>query len=465
VINTNPATLRSGTVWFQIDTTNISNTDLLDMSDLSFEFDLKSAEAVINSLGVISGAMSITVDDRTTANGVYDTLLAEIGASTATYISNVPATMYFQKHGATSAARFPFQVTLQGVEYDVVNNKTQIQLLPPVWRSTNCNVHFDNMPANYPQRWLVNEVSPGVTTAQFEAYYMGDIVEAYIATLDNGTGNQNIYRSGYDGATASTNYFPEPGFGRSVDYNVGGNVAYYVGNTVYGFADTHLRNGGGGNDSILSKVISVAGMEGAVFGSAFSVNFYMNRRNNKENITIGNSDMSDMKIVRGSQQINAINVRIRPNQISPSGYYPTFDTANEQVEGSVLGSQFFGLELIAHRPQFSRGVLKDDVQIPPVSPPQYINSLLASTGSAGKWNTNNVALGGATAYLGAFDLSAQTSERIETTILGVDKVKPYQVLRFGSDTPARLQNKHFRPTSIKYNFKDDTIKITAYKIP
>jgi hypothetical protein len=135
------------------------------------------------------------------------------------------------------------------------------------------------------------------------------------------------------------------------------------------------------------------------------------------------------------------------------------------VEGSILGSQFFGLELIAHRPQFSRGVLKDDVQTPPVSPPEYINCLLASTGSAGKWNTNNVALGGATAYLGAFDLSAQTSERIETTILGVDKVKPYQVLRFDTDTPSRFQNKHFRPTSIKYNFKDDTIKITAYKIP
>jgi hypothetical protein len=464
VINTNPATLRSGTVWFQIDTTNISNTDLLDMSDLSFEFDLKSAEAVINSLGVISGAMSITVDDRTTANGVYDTLLAEIGASTATYISNIPATMYFQKHGATSNVRFPFQVTLQGIGYDVINNKTQIQLLPPALRSTNCNVHFDNMPVNYPMRTLkrdvVNDPPPGVTLTDFSSYYMGDIVEAYIATLDTGTGNQNIYRSGYNGATTSTNYFPEPGFGRSVDYTVGGDPSVYVGNTVYGFADTHLLSGGGGNDSILSKVISVAGMEGAVFGSAFSVNFYMNRRNNKENITLSNSDMSDLKIVRGSQQINAINVRITPD--ATPDLPVTFAQASGQLEGSILGSQFFGLELLAHSPQFSRGVLQTDGGY---SPAQIINCDLGSTGLAGTWNTTNVALGGATAYLGAFDLSAQTSERIETTILGVDSVKPYQVLRFGSDTPSRLQNKHFRPTSIKYNFKDDTIKITAYKIP
>ena len=203
MINTNPATLRSGTVWFQIDTTNKSNTDLLDMSDLSFEFDLKSAEAVINSLGVISGAMSITVDDRTTANGVYDTLLAEIGPSTTTYISNIPATMYFQKHGASSAVRFPFQVTLQGVGYDVINNKTQIQLLPPALRSTNCNVHFSNMPANYPMRALLRD-APGGTLVEFEGYYMGDIVEAYIATLDTSVGNQNVYRSGFNAT------FPNP---------------------------------------------------------------------------------------------------------------------------------------------------------------------------------------------------------------------------------------------------------------
>ena len=433
------------------------------MSDLSFEFDLKSAEAVINSLGIISGAMTITVDDRTTANSVYDTLLAEIGASSSNVVSNVNATMYFQKHGESSAFRFPFQVTLQGVEYDVLKNRTQIQLLPPVWRSTNCNVHFASMPANYPMRTIVNE-APAPTLAQLQAYYMGDIIEAYIATLDSGAGNQNVYRSGYNGPTSASNYFPEPGFGRSSDYEVGGDPAYYVGNTVYGFANTHNRAGGGGDDPIVGKVISVAGMEGAFFGSAFSINFYTNRKNIRENVTLSNSDMSDMKIVRGSQQINAINVRIRPALGNPSNYEPTFSLAQSQLEGSPLGSQFFGLELVAHRPQFSRGVLADDVQTPPVSPAEYINCDLASTGTAGAWNTNNVAIAGATSYLSAFDLSAQTSERIEATILGVDKVKPYQTLKFGSDTPSRFQNKHFRPTSIKYDFKQDTIKITAYKI-
>jgi hypothetical protein len=319
------------------------------------------------------------------------------------------------------------------------------------------------MPASYPIRTIVNE-SPAPTLVQFEGYYMGDIIEAYIATLDSGTGNQNVYRSGYDGPSASSNYFPEPGFGRSSDYEVGSDPAYYVGNTVYGFANTHGQTGGGGNDSIIGKVISVAGMEGAFFGSAFSINFYTNRKNIRENVTLTNSDMSDIKIIRGSQQINAINVRITPSTGIGTDYVPTFGLAQTQLEGSPLGSQFFGLQLIAHRPQFSRGVLKDDVQTPLVSPAEYINCELLSTGSSGAWNTNNVAIAGAITYLGAFDLSAQTSERIETTILGVDKVKPYQVLRFDTDTPSRFQNKHFRPTSIKYNFKDDTIKVTAYKI-
>lgn len=460
MINTNPATLRSGTVWFQIETTNRCNTDLLDMSDLSFEFDLKSAEAVINSLGVISGAMSITVDDRTTGNSVYSILFNEIGPSSANIVSNVNATMFFQKHGSSSNARFPFQVTLQGVEYDVINNKTRVQLLPPAWRATNCNVHFEAMRTAYEERTIRNEIQ-GSGATNVEGYYMGDVIEAYIATLDTGVGNQNVYRSGYNGPTASTNYFPEPGFGRTSDYTVGGDPGYYEGNTVYGFANTHNRAGGGGNDSILSKVISVAGMEGAVFGSAFSVNFYTNRKNIRENVTLSNSDLSDMKIVRGTQQINAINVRITPGQIAPSNYIPTFGLAQTQLDGSPLGSQFFGLQLVSHRPQFSRGVLVVDGGY---TPSEYINCELASTGTAGTWNTNNIAIAGAITYLGAFDLSSQTSERIEATVLGVDKVKPYQSIKFDTDTPSRFQGKHFRPTSIKYDFKNDTIKVTAYKI-
>jgi hypothetical protein len=50
------------------------------------------------------------------------------------------------------------------------------------------------------------------------------------------------------------------------------------------------------------------------------------------------------------------------------------------------------------------------------------------------------------------------------TVLGVDKVHPYHAIKFTGDAPEVFKNKHFRPSSIKYNFKDDKTQITAYEI-
>jgi hypothetical protein len=457
MINTNPATLRSGQVWFQVGTANIGNTELFDMSELSYEFDLKSAETAINTFGVIPGSMTIKVaDDTSTRNSVYDVLLAELPTSA----SNLSAKMYWLKHGESTPNTFPFQVTQTSIEYDGKSGLTTVQLLPPVQSTSNINAFLTAISASYGTRQILNEsrIPPSAPQdTMFEGYFMGDVIEGFISQLDTSPGNSNIYRSGYDGTPSQ---FPPPGFGRTVDYEQGG-ANTYVGNTVYAFANLGAVVTNSGTQSIRAKITSVGAMEGAFFGSAFSVNFYTNRRSIRENVTLTNSDITEIKTVKGSQKVNSIALAINSGGASDA-YFPTFDTELHTRAGNPLGDQTIALSLVSHAPHFTRGVLEFDATN---SPPQYVNALPLSTGASGQWNTQNLAIAGTVVYSSAFDFSVEPATRIETTVLGVDSVKPYQVIKFDSSTPTRYQGKHYRPSSIKYDFKADTVTISAYRIP
>jgi hypothetical protein len=455
MINTNPATLRSGTVWFKIQTdfplTNTGNTDLYDMSDLSYDFDLKSAESAINSFGVIAGSMSIKVaDDASTGKSVYDMLSGSLPFQT----SGMNATMFFLKHGETTPNTFPFQVKSTGIQYDAKSAQTSIELLPPVQSSNTVNVFLDTIP--YGNRTILNQQSVTVDTV-FNGYFMGDVIEAFIGEIDSNPGNSNVYLSGYN-AVGST--FPSPGFGRTVDYSPGGFVPR-LGNVVFGFADLRDVLPSTGEDSIRSKIVSASAMEGAIFGSAFSINFYSNRLTNRANVSLSNNDVTEIKSVRGSGKVNAINVTITPTTTGLV-YESTFVTTGAEVAGSPLGDQFIGLNLVAHGPQFSVGILDYDATN---SPPEYINCIDAQLNTLVVSNVQGLATAGASVYSSAFDASLIVPTRIETTVLGVDKVKPHETIKFDTTAPARYQGTHYRPSSLKYNFKADTVTISAYKIP
>lgn len=455
MINTNPATLRSGTVWFKIQTdfplTNTGNTDLYDMSDLSYDFDLKSAESAINSFGVIAGSMSIKVaDDASTGKSVYDMLSGSLPFQT----SGMSATMFFLKHGETTPNTFPFQVKSTGIQYDAKSAQTSIELLPPVQSSNTVNVFLDTIP--YGNRTIMNQEFVTVDKV-FDGYFMGDVIEAFIGEIDSNPGNSNVYLSGYN-AVGST--FPSPGFGRTVDYSPGGFVPR-LGNVVFGFADLRDVLPSTGEDSIRSKIVSASAMEGAIFGSAFSINFYSNRLTNRANVSLSNNDVTEIKSVRGSGKVNAINVTITPTTTGLV-YESTFVTTGAEVAGSPLGDQFIGLNLVAHGPQFSVGILDYDATN---SPPEYINCIDAQLNTLVTSNVQGLATAGASVYSSAFDASLIVPTRIETTVLGVDKVKPHETIKFDTTAPARYQGTHYRPSSLKYNFKADTVTISAYKIP
>ena len=453
MINTNPATLRSGTVWFEINTTNLGNVDLLDLSDLTFDFDLKSADSAVNSLAIIPGGMSIKTTDKTTnGTSLYQVLEGELANFSVSNTPTIDAKMYWRKHGEQSPNTFPLQLQFSGVDADILKATTAISFIPPVQDNTNVRDFYPNVNAT--------QVVFRVNSTNYNAYPFGEVIYDYIRRLDTSAGNITIYASGDgNGNILSGSLFA--GFPLTTDLN-----PLSATNTIqYAFVNTNTINSNRQDDPIRGKVISAAALEGAFFGSAFSVNFYMNRLRTNVNVELTNSDLESIRYIKFDRQVNAVNVFLNTQvygsnfQALPGNTFPPTGRVSGEQAGYPLGTQFIGLDLQAHAPQFNRGVW---TEFSNVTTTRVINadavSLDITTGLA-------VQLG-AKAYSQAFSAyQAQgVPTKLEMTVLGVDKVKPYHAVKFTGDAPDIFKGKHFRPSSLKYNFKEDKTTITAYEI-
>jgi hypothetical protein len=204
---------------------------------------------------------------------------------------------------------------------------------------------------------------------------------------------------------------------------------------------------------------SLALAEGAVYGSAFSVNFYTNRLINTANVSFGNNDIQELKQVRtlpGS--VSTINTSISNgnpgsggtglpslfNQTNTVNYFPTTNGQLVQITASSfnpflnLGEADAGIGNIVSNGDLATGEFSNAVTN--IAQQSYSYPMSAIAG-------------------------IETSQRIETTILGATKLRPYQTFKFDATAPQRYQSNHYRPSYLEYDLKADTIRVTAYRIP
>lgn len=456
-ITTAPAIFRSGTLSFSIGTANVGMVEVSDISELSYDFDLKQAQSAINSIGIMPGSMTVSLWDNTSSGkSLYTILLGEIG----TYSVSPPTldvTMSFTPYGASASNSFPFQLQFSGVKTDYKTGITQVLLLPPLQSDETYRSRYSNLGntiAGFDYATNIYHVNvratEGVTVTNYDGFLAGLFLEDYIRRLDP-TAVSNVFNSGYDSVAMSPAKFSPPG--------------YYGTKTAFVFTNIETGNISAvplslSNVPVRAKVFSATAMEGAIIGSAWSVNFYVNRMTNTINKTLSNSDISDLSFVKNGREVNAINIYINTGNIptSPSPTQIMFPTGQYEA-GYFLAPQFIGLDLQSHAPQMGRGTDEGDN-----GDRNVVNT--DSTAATMNINVQGLARAGAVAYSFAFgSYQGQAVEKIETTVQGVNRVLPHEVIKFDSSTPIDARNKHFRPSSLKYNFKDDTIKVTAYQIP
>lgn len=464
-IKTNPTTSLAGTFWFEINAPNTNaNVTVHKMGDISYEFDLVPSDSVVRGIGGIQGSMQVDFFDQLSNMGsLYGSLENSIGTYdglTATTVPVAPTMLYLLPRGESNidnAYRWPFDLRFTEVSINERSQTTTATLIP---RSTNINIatwsagsSTNNFPDNVAFRY---------NNLNFSAYYVGDFINDIVSDFDTSVGNTTIYEpSGGIIAELLGNeyvpYIPTKDFVATSNYS-----NFFPAMMVLG-PDQQYASG----NLAVDKVASYAAIDGSIFGSAFGVNFFMGKRNTSYNVEISNSEVSDLKFKPSPRSTNAVIYRLTNTNVINStanmgnGFPALFNTFAEQPAW-VAASQQINIGVSVYSPHLNFGRTSNVDTNYVNGDAAYDSFLFAFPGltetlwTADATYTTSFATGSFTSNAGIY--------MIEADILGVDKIRPYEVIKFDNTVPLRYQGKHFRPTSLSYDLKADRVRVSAYQI-
>lgn len=466
-INTDPISSLAGTFWMQINAPNTdANAVVMSMGDIRYEFDLVPTDAVVRGISGIQGSVKVDFFDQLSNRGsLYASLEDSIGTYdglVATTVPVAPTTLYLLPRGESNMAnayRWPFDLRFTEVSIDERSQTTTATFIP---RSTNITINTWNT-GSVTNNFPATDVRFRLNGNDYQAYYIGDFIYDIISEADTGAGNTTIYlpSTWLIGEILAPNtynpYLPTRNF-------VEGQDGYAPAMIVLG-PDHEWA----GDNLVASKIASYAAIDQSVYGSAFGVNFFMGRRNNQYNVELSNSDLADVKFRPSPRSINAaIYTLTNTNVINAStnmgnGFPALYNTYAEQPAWAAA-SQQINTAISVYNPHLNFGTKFNTAPSNIVNGDALYNnaSLFVFPGLVeGLWTADAAVTA---TYTTGVSTSNTGRYMIEADILGVDKIRPYEVIKFDNTVPLRYQGKHFRPTSVSYDLKADRVRVTAYQI-
>lgn len=442
MINTGSIRLSSGEYWLTINSNADTIVEIDDISQLQYDFDLTESQDAIDKIAIIPGAVTVTLNDQmNNLASFYDTLEAEIGTpSPTTGYATIGAVLNRRPYGEATVQQFPFQVQFNGIDLNELEGEVTVRLLPPQASTLNVNTYFTNGAGNLPTNKFELELG-GVPESN--VYAPGDFMRSLTANL-NPTATQTVFHSSpIDGGGSGV---PETLYPDFANVGAAGNVSFFI---------TELIGGSFASDLIYDKYRSMAGLDSAVFGSAFGTNFYVARLTQEEKVTLTFDDVVNVRLLKVNRDINQQVFSISNPNNTLSQIVPDSDTAgyNNQSTRNV------GIDYAGHTPILTKAQV-------------VTQNVLVEGEYTGYTSPDIEALALAIAqkgYSNALGSAAWKVEhmRIEVEILGIDRVRPWEAFDFDSadaDISSRYKNKVFRPSAIQYDLKQDKATITAYQI-
>ncbi len=465
---TRSARLASGNVYVNIETSGSAVfSELMDMSSIKYDFDLTKPDNTVNTVQARLGAMTVTLDDDLSNGGsLYDSLEAAIGTPVSGVgFNNANVSLYFNPLGTAGNLKFPFLVKFPDIKHDDKRKVTSLQLIPPVL-DTNMKQYWDGglptgSPGNtaYRREWVA-----GVTgqSEDYNAVGIGDFA-LHVIKQFNPTASENIIRP------STPLYFTNKSLLSTSTDNIVAVIDYRVGLLESNTFLTETVN----NTKVLNVLASIANLDGAIFGSAFDVNFIVGRTNKTDLQTFTNNDITDVSIEYGSTSYNAIEVTVQnfvpfwadvggsgrnpDGTVSPGVSTPLWPDIRQTQRGTRLYD--FGAQNIA----FGIGTLHIQTgNYVPGTTSFYSNYDIPKTVSDPE---DDFATATALAMRSALKTQSFLSKQkiIKTEILNVTKLKPHQPFTLDASVGTRFAG-DYRPSSLEYDLKADKIRVTAYEI-
>jgi len=241
-----------------------------------------------------------------------------------------------------------------------------------------------------------------------------------------------------------------------------------------------LRPTAPNNVPAIKVLKDLAGIEGSVFGTGFSKNFYFNRldRTQANTVTLDYDMVLDFKPKPFYLSLGTSIVAQRADgtrgNFAPNGGQEKFGSLSFADNGTIdtripnvidytsiaLGnanaSKELKMELAPAYPFLNKGMafgglLDGDYVLGGVDATKddLLESALTANGLRSYFQALNRTDGGIS---------------IEFSIMGATMIFPWQTIQFDTRAPEKYRNRQFRPTSIRYNFVNDTVTVTAYQI-
>lgn len=470
MINSVPKTSLAGTFYMEIDALGDANVEVQDFGRLEYEFDLVPTQATGARISGIPGTMTVKVWDKMSNQGsFYDSMESYIGEYDSTNDLTFPranVNVVWTTRSENVQYKFPFSVAFNDIGLDERSQTATVKLQP---KSTNINI--GTWGATRAPLYTSNEVPYFYDTLTYlmnidNCVPAGIAIYDIIGTLDTATNVINVYETaknigtiGVTGVYGSvvSNFGAFPLLPELAVYGNGSPTPTFIFNGVTTASYDQSR-------TMQDVVKQYAAMEGAIFGSAFGVNFYINRTINTYNVEITNAELEDLSFVTVPRAYNAIGYTTQANDKIRDGI--GFSNTNITFEAWRDAPQTQQFKFTNYDPYMVIGCFEGDAGV------SYGYSFVNNSGPISanlairNFYQDALFTKSFQAFAAPLGITAtnRSALKIEATLLGTDKIRPYEVIKFDNTVPIRYQGKHFRPTSLSYDLKADKVKVTAYQI-
>jgi hypothetical protein len=416
----------------------------IDTLDYMMEIPLKDEDNP-NTVATKQGAFSFTCYDLlTNGDSLYENLLQLNPSDT------IPAEI------DVNGSKTELRVLYTGFKYDEASQMTQIYLTPKYdftsdqtnnGTTSGVNVAVSGIITTADYEDVYYSVQPNPTdpmpTADTTGIRFHTIVNNYLEELYDTT---NVY------IKSSPRVLTTPTGGFTLSTAVNSQDVYWVAGNTPNFAT-------GIQYPAILDITRFSALEGSYIGNFFNESYYIYRLYDGSDATatfrpeIPFDSCMELSVKRNLRDVRYIQSTKLQNGAEFNAGTPSAGIGSDSValglNLNTAGSKNYNLQFRA----------------------TFAVALQVASGG----NTNGIVTGlmkdvvdnGVKAYAKA--LEAEGALRVQFKIRGLQSVKPYQCFTFDADTPDKIRLSSgdvaiYRPSTLKYNFKEDTVAGEAYLI-
>jgi hypothetical protein len=226
----------------------------------------------------------------------------------------------------------------------------------------------------------------------------------------------------------------------------------------------------------LNHLKDLAGMEGAIFGTGFSRNFYVNRIRTSDApiVTLDYTKVTDFKPDTFNLSLGSSFVAQRADgrRQGPElmGQWPLAQPFSAQISATEIYSGLPNLRefesITTGNPNGTKGLQIGLAPGYPALNKAKRTSIMDGTQSSigdSDLLENSLTRTGLTSYFQAIN-NTTNGIVVEFTLLGAFTLKPWELFQFDTLAPEKYRNRQYRITSISYDIINDTATVRGYQV-